>query len=110
VSEAGYGAFREQVRRDILDAYRPSRRRRLWWAVTLFGWRHRKQRAWLDALDAASAEARAREARYRDVVLPARVAAIEQGLNERFADLLPEGMRWEWASTEDEGEAPDERA
>jgi hypothetical protein len=31
-------------------------------------------------------------------VLPARAAAITQGLNERFADVLPEGCRFEWVS------------
>lgn len=36
------------------------------------------------------------EAGFRDVVLPARVKALEQGINEWFADVLPEGMRWEW--------------
>ena len=34
---------------------------------------------------------------FRDVVLPARVKALEQSINETFADLLPEGCRFEWA-------------
>lgn len=37
------------------------------------------------------------EAGFRDVVLPARVKALTQGLNERYKDVLPEGMRFEWA-------------
>ena len=37
---------------------------------------------------------------FRDVVLPARVKALERSLNEAFADLLPEGMKWKWASTD----------
>jgi hypothetical protein len=35
------------------------------------------------------------EKEFREIVLPARVAAITQGLNDRFADVLPEGMRFE---------------
>lgn len=36
------------------------------------------------------------EAGYRDVVLPARIAALTEGINERYADVLPEGMRFAW--------------
>ena len=32
---------------------------------------------------------------FRDVVLPARIRAIEQSLSEALADLLPEGYRLE---------------
>jgi len=39
------------------------------------------------------------EAGFRDVVIPARTAAITQGLTEQFADVLPEGMRFEWTDT-----------
>lgn len=35
---------------------------------------------------------------FRDIVLPARAKALEQSLNEAFADLLPEGVRFEWTS------------
>ena len=35
---------------------------------------------------------------FRDVVLPARVKALERSLNEAFADLLPEGAKWEWVT------------
>jgi hypothetical protein len=38
------------------------------------------------------------EAGFRDVVLPARVEALERSLNEAFADLLPEGCRFEWVT------------
>jgi len=37
---------------------------------------------------------------FRDVVLPARVKALEKSINEAFADLLPEGCRFEWVSTD----------
>jgi len=33
---------------------------------------------------------------FRDVVVPARLKAIEQSLNDTFADLLPEGCRFEY--------------
>jgi hypothetical protein len=32
---------------------------------------------------------------FRDIVLPARIRALERALNEALADLLPEGMRFE---------------
>jgi hypothetical protein len=35
---------------------------------------------------------------FRDVVLPARVKALEGSLNDAFADLLPEGCRFEWTA------------
>jgi hypothetical protein len=38
---------------------------------------------------------------FRDVVLPARVEALERSLNEAFADLLPEGCRFEWVADDD---------
>jgi hypothetical protein len=38
---------------------------------------------------------------FRDVVLPARVKALERSLNETFADLLPDGMRFEWTGDDD---------
>lgn len=38
---------------------------------------------------------------FRDVVIPARLKAIERSLNEAFADLLPEGFRLEWAQERD---------
>ena len=38
---------------------------------------------------------------FRDVVLPARVKALEKSLNETFADLLPEGCRFEWTGADD---------
>ena len=34
---------------------------------------------------------------FRDVVIPARIEAIQRSLNEAFGDLLPEGCRFEWA-------------
>lgn len=37
---------------------------------------------------------------FRDVVVPARLKAIERSLNEAFADLLPEGCRFEYAPVE----------
>ena len=37
---------------------------------------------------------------FRDVVLPARIGALEQSLNEAFADLLPEGCRFEYGPAE----------
>jgi len=41
------------------------------------------------------------EEQFRDIVVPARIAAIEQGISERFAGVLPEGVRFEWASDAD---------
>lgn len=38
---------------------------------------------------------------FRDVVLPARIEAVRRSLNEAFADLLPEGVRFEWTGGED---------
>ena len=38
------------------------------------------------------------EAGFRDVVLPARIAALEEGLNERYKDQLPAGMRFRWSA------------
>lgn len=38
---------------------------------------------------------------FRDVVLPARVKALEKSINEAFADLLPEGCRFEWTADSD---------
>lgn len=38
---------------------------------------------------------------FRDIVLPARAKALEQSLNETFADLLPEGVRFEWTTKEE---------
>ena len=38
---------------------------------------------------------------FRDVVLPARIKAIGRSLNDAFADLLPEGCRFEWAYGDD---------
>ncbi len=35
---------------------------------------------------------------FRDIVLPARTAALERSLNEAYAGLLPEGVRFEWVS------------
>lgn len=35
---------------------------------------------------------------FRDVVLPARVKALEKSLNEAFADILPPGARFEWTA------------
>lgn len=40
-------------------------------------------------------------AQFRDKVLPARIAALEQSLNDACVGILPEGMRWEW--TADDG-------
>lgn len=37
---------------------------------------------------------------FRDIVLPARIAALEQSLNDAFAGILPPGVRFEW-TTED---------
>jgi hypothetical protein len=39
---------------------------------------------------------------FRNVVLPARVKALTEGINERYAGVLPEGMRFEFVSSEDE--------
>ena len=37
------------------------------------------------------------EAQFRDVVLPARVEAMERTLNEHLQELVPgTEMRWEW--------------
>lgn len=36
------------------------------------------------------------EAGFRDVVVPARVAALEQGINDRYGHVLPAGVRFEW--------------
>ena len=33
---------------------------------------------------------------FRDVVIPARLKAIEQSLSHALADLLPDGQRLEW--------------
>ena len=38
---------------------------------------------------------------FRDVVLPARVEALERSLNEALAGILPPGMRFEWATSDD---------
>ena len=35
---------------------------------------------------------------FRDIVIPARMEALERSLNEALADLLPEGLRFEWVS------------
>ena len=35
---------------------------------------------------------------FRDIVIPARMEALERSLNEALADLLPEGVRFEWVS------------
>jgi len=35
---------------------------------------------------------------FRDIMLPARVKALEQSLNEAFAGPLPEGVKFEWTS------------
>lgn len=37
-------------------------------------------------------------AQFRDIVLPARVKALEKSLNEAFADLLPPGAKFEWVT------------
>jgi len=37
---------------------------------------------------------------FRDVVIPARLKALERSINETFADLLPEGCRFEYAPVE----------
>lgn len=36
------------------------------------------------------------EAGFRDVVLPARIAALTEGINAAFAGILPDGMRFEF--------------
>ena len=38
------------------------------------------------------------EAQFRDIVLPARMAALAEGVNERYKDVLPEGVRFEWVA------------
>lgn len=77
-------AMREQVRRDVLAAY----------GVTAEE---------VEAVDAAlgGSQLRERERRYREA-LPGRMAEAEREINARFAGVLPEGMRFEWASGEDE--------
>lgn len=35
---------------------------------------------------------------FRDVVIPARAEALKQSLNETFADVLPDGVRFEWGA------------
>jgi hypothetical protein len=37
-------------------------------------------------------------AQFRGIVLPARVRALGQSLNETFADLLPPAARFEWTA------------
>jgi hypothetical protein len=37
------------------------------------------------------------EKEFREIVLPARIAALTEGINGRYADVLPEGWRFEWA-------------
>lgn len=56
-------------------------------------------RAWFASLDAATVKARELEAAYV-AALPARLAAAAREINERFADILPEGCRFEWVSSE----------
>ena len=41
------------------------------------------------------------EAEYA-AMLPFRMQKITDEMNERLADVLPEGMRFEWATTEDQ--------
>src|SRR5580700_2664193 len=85
----------------ILDAYRPSWRWRMWYALTLGQWRHRKQRAALTRLAATEAQAAERETQFR-AALPGRMAEITGELNEMLADVLPEGIRFEWGLPEEE--------
>jgi hypothetical protein len=37
---------------------------------------------------------------FAEKVLPARMEALERGVNDRFGDVLPEGMRFEWTMEE----------
>ena len=42
-----------------------------------------------------------------DVVLNARIAALTEGINDHYKDILPDGMQFEWVPLE--GTAPGER-
>lgn len=77
-------AMREQVRRDILAAY----------GVTA------EEVELVDAL-LGGPQLRELERRYCEA-LPGRMAEAEREINDRFAGVLPEGMRFEWASSENE--------
>ncbi len=84
---------------DITSAIRPPLRVRFWRAVT-FARRRGKVIDW-SSYEAAEAEHLVVETEYR-VALPARAQEIADLINEQFAGLLPDGMRFEWAPTDDE--------
>lgn len=89
--------FREQVRAGILDAFGfdepPSRVARLRaWLPS----QRRMRRHWL-AMERAQGAARLSEAEYA-AELPCRCAQIAGEMNDRLADVLPEGMRFEWTT------------
>lgn len=70
---------------------------RQWWRP-FRGRKHRARARWLRRLasyETSLIEVYRREERYR-AGLPARMAAAEREINDQFAGVLPEGMRFEW--------------
>jgi hypothetical protein len=100
-------AFRSQLQRQALEAFgvRPWHyglapvplRVRIWRKLT-FAYRRGTAIDWR-SYNAAEAEARAREAAFV-AAMPGRAQAVADGLNERFAHVLPDGLRFEFAARE----------
>lgn len=111
------GALREQLRADILATYGigqqpPSLRARLtnWWEWPIVQWWWYRQYKRADrrafAMECAQIRARALEAEFR-AALPRRMNDVADELDERLADVLRDGMRFEWTKAADERQESD---